>query len=159
MRSAPTSCRPPTASPRDSATGGPTSRAERRPPTARGAGAPADGPLARRVLSGAGMPLLPHASRTTGLLCGALLTVGLSACGSAVSTGGFKGEQHAVAQTISNLQSDATATDQKKICANDLAGAVVSRLGGTKGCEQAIKNQLAEIDSLEVKIQSITLGA
>jgi hypothetical protein len=105
------------------------------------------------------MPLIPHARRTTGLLCFALLTVALSACGSTVSTGGFKGEQHAVAQTISNLQSDATATDQKKICANDLASAVVSRLGGTKGCEQAIKNQLAEIDSLEVKIQSITLGA
>ena len=105
------------------------------------------------------MPLLPLLRRATGLVCVPLLAVGVVACGNTVSTAGFKGEEHAVAQAISNLQSDATAADQKKICASDLASAVIARLGGTKGCEQAIKNQLAEIDSLEVKVQSITLGA
>jgi hypothetical protein len=105
------------------------------------------------------MALLPLLRRATALLCVPLLAVGVAACGNTVSTAGFKGEQHAVAQTISNLQSDATAADQKKICTSDLASAVVTRLGGTKGCEQAIKKQLAEIDSLEVKVQSITLGA
>ena len=105
------------------------------------------------------MPLLPLLRRASALLCLPLLAAGLVACGSTVSTAGFKGEQHTIAQTISNLQSDATAADQKKICTSDLASAVVSRLGGLKGCEAAIKRQLVEIDSLEVSVQSITLGA
>ncbi len=91
------------------------------------------------------------------LLCGSVLAVALAACGSTVSTSSFKGEEHEVAQTIANLQSDATAGEQKKICANDLAASVVTRLGGTAGCEAAIKNQLAEIDSLEVSVQSLKL--
>jgi hypothetical protein len=104
------------------------------------------------------MPFLPHARGAAGLICVPLLALGVGACGNAVSTSGFTGEQRAIAQTIANLQSDATAGEQKKICANDLSSAVVARLGGSKGCEQAIKNQLAEIDSLEVKVQSVTLG-
>ncbi len=105
------------------------------------------------------MALTTHARRATGVLCGSLLAVGVAACGSAVSTSNFKGETHAVAQTIANLQADATASDQKKICSNDLAGAVVARLGGIAGCEQAIKNQLSEIDNLEANVETIQLGA
>jgi hypothetical protein len=108
------------------------------------------------------MPLPRHARyarRLTGAACLAVSAVGLAACGNTVSTSGFKGEAHAIAETISNLQSHATGGEQKKICADDLAGAVVKRLGGTKGCERAIKNQVAEIDSLETKVQSIQLGA
>jgi hypothetical protein len=93
------------------------------------------------------------------LLCLPLSALLLSACGSTVSTSSFKGEQHEVAQAISNLQADATAGEQKKICADDLAAGVVARLGGTKGCETAIKNQLAEVDSLEVSVQSVHLSA
>jgi copper chaperone CopZ len=93
--------------------------------------------------------------RSLALLCLPLSAVVLAACGSTVSVAGFKGEQHEAAQTISNLQADATAAEQKKICAEDLAGAVVRRLGGAKGCEAAIKNQLAEVDSLEVSVQSV----
>jgi monoamine oxidase len=105
------------------------------------------------------MPRLPHAKQATGLLCLVLIALGLAACGNTVSTSGFKGEQHAIAQTVANLQSDATAGDEKKICAKDLAAAVVKRLGGAKRCEKAIKDQLAEIDSLEAKVESIRLGA
>ncbi len=88
-----------------------------------------------------------------------LCAVALAACGSTVSTTGFKGEQRAVAQTISNLQADATAADAKKICANDVAGTLVRSLGGVKGCERAIKDQLAEVDNLEASIQSIDVAA
>jgi len=105
------------------------------------------------------MTRLPHAKHATALLCVPLLAFGLAACGNTVSTSGFKGEQHAIAQTISDLQADATASDEKKICADDLAASVVAGLGGTKGCEKAIKDQLAEIDSLEAKVESIQLGA
>jgi hypothetical protein len=93
-------------------------------------------------------------------LCGSLLALSLSACASTgVSTAAFKGEQHEVAQTISNLQADATAGDEKKVCARDVASSIVARLGGTKGCEAAIKSQLTEVDSLEVSVQSVRLGA
>jgi hypothetical protein len=88
----------------------------------------------------------------------AFCALALAACGSAVSTGSFKGEPHAVAQTISNLQADATAAEQKKVCANDLAAAVVKRLGGQARCESAIKTQLTEVDSLELTVQSITVA-
>jgi hypothetical protein len=92
------------------------------------------------------------------LLCWPLLAVGLTACGTAVSTSAFKGEQHEVAQTVANLQTDATAGEEKKICANDLASAVVARLGGASRCEAAIKSQLGQVDNLEVSVQSVTLG-
>jgi hypothetical protein len=96
--------------------------------------------------------------RLLALLCLPLCAVTVAACGSTVSTAGFKGEQHEVAQTISNLQADATAGEEKKICADDLAAALVARLGGAKGCEQATKNQLAEVDSLEVTVQSVKVA-
>ncbi len=96
--------------------------------------------------------------RLLALLCLPLSAVTLAACGSTATTAGFKGEKHEVAQTISNLQADATAAEQKKICANDLAAALVRRLDGSKGCEAAIKSQLAEVDNLEATIQSVELG-
>ncbi len=40
-----------------------------------------------------------------------------------------------------------------------LSATVVARLGGAKGCEKAIKNQLAEIDNLQVSVQSVKVAA
>jgi hypothetical protein len=90
---------------------------------------------------------------------GAVAAVALSACGTNVSTSSFKGEQHAVAQTIANLQTHATASEQGKICGQDLAAPVVARLGGKSGCEAAIKTQLGEIENLELSVQSISIAA
>lgn len=99
-------------------------------------------------------------NRALSLLCAPLLAVGLTACGSTSSTAGFKGEAHAAAQAISNLQTDATARDEQKVCANDLANAVVRRLDGAKGrCKQAIKNQLAEVDTFELTVESVQVNA
>jgi hypothetical protein len=97
--------------------------------------------------------------RSLVLACPLLLAVTLTACGSTTATAGFKGEQHEAAQTIANLQSDATAAEQKKICANDLAAAVVRRLGGSKDCEKAIKSQLTEVDNLEASVKSVAIAA
>jgi hypothetical protein len=92
------------------------------------------------------------------LLCGIPLAAGLAACAGTTSTAAFKGEAHEVAQAISQLQSDATAGDQKKICANDLASAVVARVSSAPGgCDQAIKNELAEVDNFELSIQKVQL--
>jgi hypothetical protein len=94
------------------------------------------------------------------LLAAAAAAVGVAACGTAaVSTSSFKGEAHAVAQTISDLQSDVTSGDQHKICANDLAHAVVARLDAAPGgCEQAIKGQLAEIDNPELSLEAVQVS-
>jgi hypothetical protein len=99
-------------------------------------------------------------NRLPALVCAPLLAVGLIACGNSTSTAGLKGEAKEVAQTISNLQSDATARNEKKICANDLANTVVTGLEGAKGgCAQAMKNQLAEVDSFELTVQSVQVNA
>jgi copper chaperone CopZ len=88
-----------------------------------------------------------------------LPALALAACASSVSTSSFHGEQHAVAQTIANLQTDATAGEQKKLCAQDMSAAAVARLGAAKGCEQAVKHQLDEVDSLEVSVESVQVAA
>jgi copper chaperone CopZ len=93
------------------------------------------------------------------LLCALALAVGLAACGNKVSTSNFKGEQHAVAQAVSNLQSHATALEAKKICGEDFARANVARLSAAaEGCKKAVESQLKEIDSFEVTVESIQIS-
>jgi hypothetical protein len=90
------------------------------------------------------------------LLCTPLLVLGMSACASTTSPSSFKGEPHAIAQTISNLQTEATAGEAKKICATLLSSTVTARLSSTSGgCTQALKDQLSQVDTLELTIQSI----
>jgi hypothetical protein len=93
-----------------------------------------------------------------GLLCAALFAVGLNACGNSVSSS-FKGEEHEIAQVVANLQTDATAGNEKKICANDLASSLVTRLStATGGCKQAVKHLLSETDSFVVSVKSVHLN-
>ena len=96
--------------------------------------------------------------RPLALICACTSAFALAACAKTVSTAGFKGAEQEVATTIKNLQADATAAEPKKICADDVSAAIVTGLGGTKGCEAAIKSQLSEVDSLEVTVQSIKLA-
>ncbi len=89
-----------------------------------------------------------------GGLCACALAV--SACGTTgVSTSQFSGESKSVAQTISDLQSDASSHDASKICDNDLASTVVSRLQATGGkCSTVLTNQLKEVDNFDVSLAS-----
>jgi hypothetical protein len=90
------------------------------------------------------------------LPCAILVALGLSACAKTVSTSGLSGEAKDAAETIKDLQSDVTAGDQKKVCNNDLAKALVTKLSSASGgCQQALKEQLAEIDSLELNIDTV----
>jgi hypothetical protein len=99
------------------------------------------------------LPSIPRAPLATSACVCALA---LGGCASSVQTSGFKGEEREAAQAVANLQSDTNANDQAKVCANDLSRALVERLGGTSGCEKAIKTQQAEIDpGLEVTVQSV----
>ena len=81
---------------------------------------------AGRVLS-ADRDSRPRSGMPLALLCTPLLALGLSACASTLASS-FKGEPHAAAQTISNLQSDATAGEAEKICTSCSSSAVVARL-------------------------------
>jgi hypothetical protein len=100
-------------------------------------------PLAKPVLAGA---------------C-AVVCVALGACGGAVSTSSFSGEEREVAQEISNFQSHVSAADQAKICSSDLSSQLAGRLRAAPGgCKAAIKEQLAEVDSSTLTINSIQLG-
>jgi hypothetical protein len=97
--------------------------------------------------------------RALALPCGALFAFGLSACAKSVSTSGLNGEAKAAAETIKNLQTDVTAGDEKKICQNDLAKAVVSKLDASGGgCEKAIKSQLTQVDSFEVTVEAMQVS-
>ncbi len=89
----------------------------------------------------------------------ALAALTVTACGtSTVSTGNFSGEAKAVAQRISNFQSDATALNEQKLCQNDLASVVLARLRAAGGkCEPALKTQLGEVDVFELKVESIVV--
>jgi hypothetical protein len=93
------------------------------------------------------------------LPCVVLLALGLSACAKGVSTSGLKGEAKAATETIKNLQTDVTAGDEKKICRNDLAKPLVTKLETSGGsCEKAIKDQLTQVDSFEVTVEAMQVS-
>lgn len=120
-----------------------------------------------RAHTGPPAPLTPAPRRGAASAVGdrawvaiAILALALGGCASSTSSAGFSGEQHDAAQTIVDLQSDVNASNQKKICEEDLAGAVVAKLDASPGgCQTAIKEQLAEVDNAEVKVDSVTLGS
>src|ERR1700761_8104198 len=97
--------------------------------------------------------------RLTTLTAAGAVALLLGACGSTVATSKFSGAKRDVAETISNLQSDVTAGEHKKVCENDWAAKGVQGPGGKKGCESAVKTQLSEIDSTELTIEGIELDA
>jgi hypothetical protein len=98
-------------------------------------------------------------TRVLAILCAPALALSLSACAQTVSTSGLNGESKAAAETIKDLQSNVTSGEQKKICKDDLASAVVKRLQTSPGgCQQAIKEQVTEIDALELTVESVQLG-
>jgi putative lumazine-binding protein len=81
----------------------------------------------------------------------------LGACGETVSTSSFKGESRHVAETVSDFQKNATASDEQKLCANDLAKKLTKRLGAVGGCQAVIKEQLGQVDALNLTVESIAV--
>jgi hypothetical protein len=103
--------------------------------------------------------LLPRRCLRVGsLLAAALLALGVGACGGTVTTSSFKGEAHAVAQRISDLQSDVSAASDQKICEQDFSRAARARLS-TPGntCKQALKRQIGSIDDYELTVEKIAV--
>jgi hypothetical protein len=102
--------------------------------------------------------MIPSPRQLLATGCSLALATGIGACGETASTSSFKGESHNVAQTVSDLQADATAGDQKKLCENDLAATLTTRLSSAGGCKTVVKNQLHEIDALNMTIESIAVN-
>lgn len=97
-------------------------------------------------------------ARGAAAVAAALLAVALASCGGTVSTGSFKGPSKAVAERISDFQSDVGAKDEKKLCNRDFASAVRARLqaaGGT--CVEALQKQLGAITDFEISVSSIAV--
>jgi hypothetical protein len=90
-----------------------------------------------------------------GALALALVVAG---CGEAVSTGSFKGEEHIVAQRISSFQKHASEGSQQKICESDLASNLQAQFKASgRGCTEAIKEQLKNVEDLTLTVQSVTV--
>ena len=96
--------------------------------------------------------------RALALSCLPLCALAISGCTTKTSTSNFSGTEKTVAHTIAGLQSAVTAGEQKKICTEILSASVVSSLGGTKGCEAAIKEQVTEIDGTEADVKSVQVN-
>jgi hypothetical protein len=96
---------------------------------------------------------------SSALIAVPLLALGIAACGSTVSTSNFKGEAHAVAQRISDLQTDVSAASEQKVCNEDFSRAARARLS-TAGatCKQALKRQLGSIDSYELTVEKVAVS-
>lgn len=97
--------------------------------------------------------------RGIALALATLLAVALGACGSTVSTGSYKGASKAIAQRISDFQSDITAADEQRLCDRDFASAVRTRLRAAgSDCVQALRKQLGAIDDYELAVKSIAVS-
>lgn len=101
----------------------------------------------------------PAIKRHVAALGAAVLLAGAAGCGTATSTSKFHGESHAVAQRISEFQSHASGSSHSEICKSDLSAALRARLTTPhRSCTKAIEEQLRQVDTFEVEIQSISLA-
>ena len=83
----------------------------------------------------------------------------LSSCGETAATNSFQGEEHEVAARISNFQKHVTEASQKKICQEDLAASLTRRIETSgKGCEEALKEQLKDVEDLTLTVQDVTVN-
>jgi ABC-type glycerol-3-phosphate transport system substrate-binding protein len=91
-------------------------------------------------------------------LAAAAVVLGLAGCGETTSSKSFTGEEHAVAQRVSDFQKHATESSQSKLCNDDLASTLVTSIRASgKGCTEALKEQLKSVEDLTVTIESVSV--
>ena len=82
----------------------------------------------------------------------------LAGCGESVTTNNFQGEQHEVASRVSSFQKHVTEASQKKICTEDLAAPLIARIRASgKGCQEALKEQLKNVEDVSLSIKTVTV--
>ena len=88
-----------------------------------------------------------------------LLALALGGCaaagGTGVKTGDFKGDQKAVAQTLSDLSDAARGKDGGRACSQILSHALVDALG--PDCAKTMKDQFGDADSFKLDVKSIAV--
>src|SRR4051794_16239741 len=91
------------------------------------------------------------------VLLAPVLALALGGCaaagGTGVNTGDFKGDQKAVAQTLSDLSDAARGKDGGRACSQILSHAVVDALGSN--CAQVMKDQFDDADTFKLDVKSI----
>ncbi|MCL2769136.1 MAG: nuclear transport factor 2 family protein [Solirubrobacterales bacterium] len=98
----------------------------------------------------------PRALCCAAALC-ALGALG-AGCGPAASTSTFHGESHAVAQTVSEFQSNANSRNQAHICEHIITAELRSALTAPhRSCAKALEEQLAQVDNFTISIESISV--
>jgi hypothetical protein len=99
-------------------------------------------------------------TRLAVLLCAS--ATALSACGTTTkdSATDFRGDQKAVAQTVEDLQSASKKSDEKKICNDLLAPALVAKIKAADkdGCEPAVSDALRDVDSTELQVKKVAIS-
>jgi outer membrane PBP1 activator LpoA protein len=88
-------------------------------------------------------------------------TLTLSACGQSAkdSSGDFKGDQKAVAQTVEDLQSATSKNDRDKICDEILAADLVAKIksASKQSCPDALKDALRDSDTNELQVKKVAI--
>jgi hypothetical protein len=102
-----------------------------------------------------------HARRLAVALLSCAL-IGVTGCAKPVkdSSGGFKGEQRLVANTVEDLQEAGRKRDASRICTDLLASAVVTRIerAGTQKCTAAVKDSLDDADAFELTVKRVSVN-
>jgi hypothetical protein len=92
--------------------------------------------------------------RLLALTCAAALSALGAGCGPATSTSTFHGEEHAVAQTVSEFQSNANSRNQAHICTHIITAELRRRLATPhRSCAKALEEQLAQVDNFNISIE------
>lgn len=85
-------------------------------------------------------------------------TLALAGCGETATTNNFKGEEHQVAARVASFQKHVSESSQKKVCQEDLAAELTKRIAASgKGCEDALKEQLKDVEDLTLTIEGVTI--
>ena len=75
------------------------------------------------------------------------------------SAGKFRGDQRLVAQTVEDLQSAASDSDETKICGELLSRALAARLaGGGRGCTATVEQAVKDADSVDLTVESVRVS-
>jgi predicted lipid-binding transport protein (Tim44 family) len=105
-------------------------------------------------------------SRTLTAMAAAALAVAVLAAGCAPSTSSssnstskFKGDARLAAQTVEDLQSAASDSDEAKICDQLLARAFAGRLAAAGGsCTDGVEEAIKDADSIDMTVESVQVS-
>ena len=99
----------------------------------------------------------PRACSPPSLAALALAAGGCTSSGSGGedTAGDFKGAQRDVASTVEDLQSAGSKGDEDEVCTRLLATSLVDRLKARGGCRKVVDAALKDVDTSDLKVESV----